>query len=300
MPPLVLIPFACGWGAQRRECASGPDALREVGLAEQLNELGIPASWHDAPPPELFVETPSDVAPREAAPLVIGWCQWLHAQVLAVLQNGGFPVVLGGDHSSAIGTWSAVAEHYQAHQALGMVWFDGHLDAHTPTSTPSGAMHGMPVATLLGHGSREATRIGGAGPKLSAKHLTMIGIRSFEAEEERLLNREGGQIVYMWEVISKGLGPVVAEAVTRATTGTKGFGISVDLDGFDPQDAPGVGSPEPDGFRREEGLHALLGLGHHPQLLALEIAEYNPNRDRNLQTARLVVEIIASLWLPVP
>ena len=181
-----------------------------------------------------------------------------------------------------------------------MVWFDGHLDAHTPTSTPSGAMHGMPVAPLLGHGSREATRIGGAGPKLSAKHLTMIGIRSFEAEEERLLNREGGRIVYMWEVMSKGLESVVEEAVTRATTDTKGFGISIDLDGFDPADAPGVGSPEPGGFSRGDGLQSLIGLGHHPQLRALEIAEYNPNRDRNLQTAKLVTEIIASLWIPVP
>jgi arginase len=206
------------------------------------------------------------------------------------------PLVLGGDHSCAIGTWKGIARALAPRGPLGLVWLDAHLDAHTPATTPSGMLHGMPVACLLGHGDPRLAL--DRRQALDPRRICMVGARSFEAEEAALLNRLGVRVFPMRELKRRGLGEVMEEALAIARDGAGGYGVSLDLDALDPRDAPGVGIAVRGGIRASELRRALARLGRDPALGALEIAEYNPYCDRNGVTARLVAEIIESLLAP--
>lgn len=291
--PLALIPFSCGWGAKLRGCADGPSSLKKWKLAEQLAEAGLAAEWGEF---TRFDAPEKSLTPAQALPLVARYNAALEAQVAAAIAAKKIPVTLGGDHSMAVGTWSGVTRAMGVQKKLGLIWFDAHLDAHTPRTSPSLAYHGMPVAVLLGDGAEELTSIGGPGAKIAPQHLCLIGIRSFEEAEHRFLADLGVRVFYMDEIKERGMKAVMQEALTIATTGADGFGITVDLDGFDPYEAPGVGSPEGHGFSRADGLAAIHGFGCHPGFVALEIAEYNPYRDRNHATSALVRDIIVSVF----
>jgi arginase len=205
--------------------------------------------------------------------------------VEAVLQAGNFPLVVGGDHSCAIGTWSGVHRALAGRGPLGLIWIDAHMDSHTFATTPSGQIHGMPLACLLGYGEAALTGIDGAEVKLRPEHVCLIGVRSYEADEAALLHRLGVRVFDMNEIRRRGLAEVFDAALAIVRHGTAGFGVSVDLDALDPDEEPGVGTPVPGGLHRAELAAALSRLRGDPAFVAMEIVEYNPRRDRGHATA---------------
>ena len=169
------------------------------------------------------------------------------------------------------------------------------MDSHTPDSSPSGAVHGMPLACLLGSGAPALVRLGGYAPKLRAENVCVVGVRSFEPAEASLLQRLGVHVFGMDEIRQRGMTAVLAEAIERVRMHTAAFGITVDLDVVDPRDAPGVGSPEPGGIAGAELVAALAQLSRYHDLVGVEIAEFNPDRDVDGVTAVLLYELLASI-----
>jgi arginase len=212
-------------------------------------------------------------------------CTRLALSVEKTLDSGYFPLVVGGDHSCAIGTWSGVHRWMGNRGELGLIWIDAHMDSHTFATTPSGALHGMPLACLLGYGDKQLTGIGTGLPKLHPEHVCLLGARSFEAGEAKLLKQLGVRVITMEEIRTRGIEATLAEALDIARNGTAGYGVSLDLDVLDPAEEPGVGSPEPNGLSCLELERAMHQLRHDSTLLAMEIVEYNPHHDRNFITA---------------
>jgi arginase len=203
--------------------------------------------------------------------------------------------VIGGDHSCAVGTWSGAANAL-AKGRLGLVWYDAHMDAHTPATSPSGRLHGMPVAMLLGHGPDALTEIARRRPALAPANLCIVGVRSYEEGERALLARLGVRVIYMDEVRARGLAWATGEALAVARNGTAGFGVSIDLDAIDPGEAPGVGSPVARGFAARDLAAALEAVRNLPDLVGIEIAEYNPTLDRDGQTALVARALLAAAF----
>jgi arginase len=273
--PVRIIGVACGSGAPDPRCANGPAALRKDGLIGRLRHAGLDAAW-----------STTVAAPAEEAPLTVvsTIAEILASRTEELVARGRLPVVLGGDHSCAIGTWKGIARAL-APRPLGLVWIDAHMDAHTPQTSSSGNTHGMPLACLLGQGDSRLTGIAG-GTRLDPRRVCVVGVRSFETGEAALLRRLGVRVFFMHEVARRGLHDVMQDAVAIAGSGGGCYGISLDLDAVDPRDAPGVGSPVTGGLRGPDLLHSLARFGRTPALAGLEIAEYNPDRDRGGHRAR--------------
>ncbi|MBT9538384.1 arginase [Thiobacillus sp.] len=273
---IIVIGAASGAGAPDPATAEGPDALRHYRV------------FHDTPLQHVEWDAILRV-PRAArdTPLhaVAALSARLAAEVATVLAAGHFPLVVGGDHSCAIGTWSGVHRALAGRGPIGLIWIDAHMDSHTFDTTPSGQIHGMPLACLLGHGETALTAIEGTEAKLRPEHVCLIGVRSYEAGEAALLQRLGVRVFAMDEIRRRGLLAVFDEALAIVRHGTAGFGVSVDLDALDPDEEPGVGTPAPGGLRRAELAGALSRLRGDPAFVAMEIVEYNPRRDRGHVTA---------------
>lgn len=273
---IIVIGAASGAGAPDPACAEGPDALRHY------------KTFHDTPLQHVEWDRILRVSrAQEDTPLhaVAALSARLAAEVEGVLQAGHFPLVVGGDHSCAIGTWSGVSHALADTGPIGLIWIDAHMDSHTFATTPSGQLHGMPLACLLGHGETALTAIDGPQAKLRPEHVCLIGVRSFEAGEAALLQRLGVRVFDMDEIRRRGLAAVFDEALAIVRHGTAGFGVSVDLDALDPEEEPGVGTPVPGGLHRAELAAALSRLRGDPAFVAMEIVEYNPSRDRGHATA---------------
>jgi len=292
---IALIGAASGWGAGFRHTENGPIALKELGLQRWLAEGGVAAEWFrmvasekswrehpNLPTPEIF-----DLVARHNAALA--------DSVTGAMAEGKFPVVLGGDHAIAMGTWGGVARAL-GRRPLGLIWLDAHLDAHTVETTPSMNPHGMGAAALLGHGDEKFREI--CGGAVRPENLCYVGVRSYEDGEMALLRRLGVRIIAMDEVKARGMEAAIAEALEIATARTDGYGITIDLDGFDPEEAPGIGLKCADGLRAATTLAALRGIAGDPRLKALEIVEYIPEFDRDLRTAHLVRDLILALMAP--
>lgn len=274
-----------GWHHGARYAAA---ALAEHGMVDWLTEHGIAAHWRDT--------VGSGLAPDQGTALeaVAALCNRLAGRVEASVAQGRKFVVFGGDHSCAIGTWSGAHNGLPIDARLGLIWYDAHMDAHTPATTPSGRLHGMPLACLMGHGPRELTEIARRGPGLLPHNLCLIGVRSYEDGERALLGHLGVRVIQMDEVRRHGLRAATEEALAIARRGTDGFGISIDLDVLDPADAPGVGSRVAGGLGGDELAQALAVVGGAPDLLGLELAEYNPVLDRNFRTEDQVRRLLAA------
>lgn len=289
-----LIGAACSQGAQDPGCAQGPSALRHADAlqhgypAHVLQQAGT--HWG----PTLYPR--AGHGSRLAA--IIDVCSRLADEVEATLQHGLTPCVLGGDHSVAIGTWGGVSRHLGPQRPFGLLWIDAHLDSHTRQSSYSGAIHGMPLAILLGHGDSRLLTIGGDHSKLYPQWTVVYGARSFEPEEYDLLTHLGVRVYCHDEIRQRGVSETFDEALAIVSQAPAGMGFSLDLDAIDPADAPGVGSPEHDGLRAEEIWECLRRLHCHTRPLCCEITEYNPSRDDHRRTARLVAELLAVLAEP--
>jgi arginase len=283
-----IIGAASGLGAQDQACAAGPVAFQHSHVGQALvHRSGI--DWGKT----LYAPAADGLSPVAR---IAGLCRHLAVEVRSTLENHQFPVVVGGDHSVAIGTWSGVATHLG--RALGLLWIDAHLDSHTPESTYSGAIHDMPLACLLGRGDKRLLSLGLAGGQVDAAHCVVLGARSYEPEEIVLLQQLGVRVITVDELESRGFPACLDEAIRRICSAPAGFGVTIDLDAIDPQLAPGVGSPEPAGLWDGDVLDALRRIAAQPGLQALEIVEYNPDRDRQGQTAALIAGLISQLLPP--
>ncbi|MGH8520407.1 MAG: arginase [Gammaproteobacteria bacterium] len=283
---LRVIGAASGIGAADPGCGLGPDALREYGLTSQLGDHGLKAVWAD------IVHRPTLRAGTESIKKIKVYCEDLAAAVGHALHGGRRVAVIGGDHSCAIASWSAAASALRG--PLGLVWIDAHMDSHTPATSPSGALHGMPLAILLGVGPPELRDLLYPGAKLRPENICLVGVRSYEPEEAELLHRLGVRVITMDEVRARGLKRSLGEAFAIASRRAAAVGLSIDLDAVDPTDAPGVGTPVPNGLRGVDLVESLRRLA--PQPVLAEIAELNPLHDREDKTARLVIDLLAACW----
>jgi len=285
-----LIGYASGWGAGNQDTEQGPQAMLDYGLLQRLQSQHINAQWRQP-----FAHVDALKKNPNKVDMVRYANHELYQQVYQSMNDNLFPVVIGGDHSSAIATWSATIQAIQAQQNFGLIWLDAHMDAHTFETTPSNNIHGMPLACLLGHGSPELINMGSVGPKLNPKHVVLLGVRSFEQGEMELLESLNVKIFYMEEIQDRGFEAVFQEAYHIVNDGTKGFGITIDLDVFDPNEAPGVGSIVTDGLHIDELLPSLVKVSGDAKLAGIEFAEYNPILDKENQTAELVATLAETL-----
>jgi len=278
-----LIGVASGIGAQDPGCEKGAWAIKHSHWMHRLAEV---TEWSD-------LIYPRDGLDRWAS--LADLATRVGDEVVRTLEEGNFPVVLGGDHSCALGTWSGVARALNGRGPLGLLWIDAHMDSHIPETSASHAIHGMPLAALLGRGQHALVSLAGREAILRPEHVCLLAVRSYEEAEAELLNRLEVRVISQAEVLRRGLDTCLAEALLRIGTGTAGFGVSLDLDAIDPIQAPGVGSPEPAGLDAQRLVAALAPALADQRLLALEIAEYNPEHDRSQRTLRLIVDLLDQL-----
>ena len=278
---IELIGAAWGLGGAEPGCADAPAALAPL-LAERLRECGVSA----LPGPML---SPAR-AERRKHMAVSRLCALLASAVADAVRRGRLPCVIGGDHSCAGGTWTGVARAIEG--SLGLVWIDAHMDAHTPGTSHTGRLHGMPLAWLLGQD--DDPLYGLAAGVLEPRHVCLVGVRSFEPEEEERLRRLGVRVIEMAEIERRGLDAALDEAIAIATAGTAAFGISVDLDVVTPDEAPGVGTPVQGGLEGQALARTLARVAGRRDLAALELVEYCPRLDRAGASARIAVDIMAA------
>jgi len=290
-----IIGAELGWGAQNHLAQLGSSALKAFGIEKALSLIHPELIWRKTISATRPYEPGMTLNYAERLQQVHSFNVALASEVRESLLSGHCPLVVGGDHAMAVGTWSGAVTALAAERSFGLIWIDAHMDSHTPQTTPSQAIHGMPLAALMGHGESALTHLAGTSPILDPRHVVLIGVRSFEVGEAELLKRLNVTVYHMSEVKKLGIKTVFEKALQQVTNGTKAFGVSVDLDGFDPSDAPGTGTPEPDGLPAMEVLQALKTVCHHPLFRALEIAELNPTKDVDNKTLTLAQKILESV-----
>ena len=290
--PVELLGAAIGEGAPDARTRAGPGSLRAWGLGGRLSSRGRSIRWGP------IVASERALVPNGPMAVVGEFSRRLAGVVAASIDAGRMPVVIGGDHSCAVGTWSGVAASLRRGdrtRRLGLVWVDAHLDAHTPQTSASQMPHGMPIAALLGHGDTALTEVADPWPKLRPQDLVLIGPRSWEEGEAVLLERLGVRVMTHSEVASRGFSACMAEAVARVSGGTDGWGLSFDLDALDPLDAPGTGVRVAGGLRVSEVAAALHGMATDPGFVAAELVEYNPALDEGRVTAAATDRVLGAL-----
>ena len=289
-----MIGFPMDLGADRRGVDMGPSAVRYAGIDAKIRELG-----HDftdmgdvgVPIPERRRPGTGPKYLRE----IVRACERLAPRVETVLDEGGFPVVVGGDHSMAIGTVTGVASHFRKRdQRFGMLWIDAHADMNTHETSPSGNIHGMPLSALVGHGHPDLVGLGGFSPKIQPENVVLIGIRSVDEDEREVVLRSGVNCFEMMKIDARGIGAVVIEALQLALEGVDGLHVSFDVDGVDPEYAPGVGTPVTGGLNYREAHLLMEAAADSGRLASVEMAELNPILDTRNQTGEFVCEMIVS------
>lgn len=276
--------------AREPGCSLGPEVLSQSRqVSAILEQAGIRLAWKAfvSPPPgeTSAVDVVSSICDR------IG--RLIRAQVAAHRQF----VCFGGDHSSAMGIWAGAMQGLDSPASLGLIWIDAHLDAHTFITSPSGNLHGMPVAALLGQGDARLRQVYGERPTLPSGNLVLVGVRSFEPEEQRLLERLQVAVHYMGPALEgEHLGATLERIFASLARRCGHVGISLDLDAIDPQDAPGTGTPVRAGLAGDALCQALVRLRGDPRLIGLEIAEFDPTRDVAGRTERLIAQLVGALY----
>ena len=284
-------------GADRRGVDMGPSALRVADLNARLAALGydvVDAGNISVRNAEMLA-----IADRKLKylPEIAAASQKLADQVEAILADGAIPIVLGGDHSVAIGSVAGLAAfHRQRDERVGVVWFDAHGDMNTPETSPSGNIHGMPFAAILGQGARELTHISGFAPKVQAEDCVLIGARSIDPDEAIALKASGVRVVTMRELDERGMSAIMDEAMWLASRRTAGFHVTMDMDFVDPDYAPGVGTPVPGGPTYRESHLAMEKIADSGKMLSFELTEVNPVLDVANRTAELGVQLILSAF----
>ena len=295
MRPVHIIGVPLDLGGNRRGVDMGPSALRIAGLGERLTALGITVvDTGDLPTPIPEVKSSGDPRKkyiREIARV----CDRLYRSSLAVLDKGGLPLVLGGDHSLAAGSVAATSEFVRrTGKPLGLIWVDAHGDMNTPASSISGNVHGMPLAALLGPEPAELSRIGNVTPKVLPEHTVLIGIRNLDEREKEIVRHSRVHVFTMKDIDRNGIASVVEHALALAGADTGGVHVSFDLDVCDPGIAPGVGTPVKGGLDYREAHMVMEIVADSGLLRALDLVEVNPILDERNITATLAAELALS------
>lgn len=284
-------------GAGHRGVDAGPSALRIAGLVPAIESMGFPVVDEGNIPVDLRGDIDIENPKAKFLSAIANACEAQRLKVLEVLDKGHFPLILGGDHSIAIGTISGMSEFYRRQQQeIGVIWVDAHADMNTPESTESGNIHGMPVSALLGEGASELTQLGGFAPKIKADKVVLIGIRDVDYNEKQMVKKLGVTAFTMTDIDEMGMSAVISKAIEIAGNGTAGIHVSFDFDGLDPSVAPGVGTPVKGGIRYREAHLIMEKVALTHRLIGLEMVELNPILDVRNQTGELGVELIQSAF----
>ena len=273
-------------GGNRRGVDMGPSAVRIAGIERGIRGLGI--GFEDRG--NIPVRDPRGQAPSDPSakflPEIAEACRDLAESVEAAMGEGHFPLVIGGDHSIAVGTVAGVVAHHRPKgESIGVIWFDAHADMNTPESSESGNVHGMPLAAIMGMGPPSLTELAGEAPMVQPTRIAMIGIRSVDKEEAKLVKNSDVACFTMREVDEQGIRAVMEKAIAYATNGTAGFHLSFDVDGTDPTVCPGVGTPVAGGITYREAHTVMEMAATSGKLLSLELCEINPILDDGNRTA---------------
>lgn len=289
---IALLSVSIDLGAGRRGVDMGPSALRIAGITGELESIGYRII-------ELGTITAGGLETTEAGESALRFLDEIekvteHTRqvVESGLGVGCIPLVLGGDHSLSIGSVAGVAEHYRRQdRSIGVIWVDAHADMNRPQTTPSGNIHGMSLAVLLGKGHPRLTR---RLPSVKPENASILGARELDAGEKRLISELDVRVFTMSEIDERGVATCMDEALERANAGTAGFHLSLDLDALDPRVAPGVGTPVQGGLTYREGHLVCEKVARSGRLLSLEVVELNPVLDDRNHTAALAVGLVAS------
>ncbi len=296
MPQKIrIIGVPIDLGQSRRGVDMGPSALRVAGLQSRLRQLG-----HQ-------VEDFGNIAVKQAEEQHYGekraqylneiaeTCRGLAEITERTLQEGLLPLVLGGDHSLAIGSFSGVSNFFRKQsKKVGYLWLDAHSDMNTPETTPSGNVHGMPLAAVIGYGAPELVGLLGYKPKAEPRNVALVGVRDPDPKERRLVKESGVHAFTIRDIDERGLREVMSEALRITMDDTAGIVVSLDMDFVDPTDAPGVGTPVRGGVTYRESHLAMEMIADSKSMVALEVIEINPVIDLHNKTALLGVEMMLS------
>ena len=284
-------------GQSRRGVDMGPSAVRVAGLEARLEAIGHVVEDGGNVAVAIPEQKKEGAAHAKYLKEITATCTKSADLVLKTLEAGKIPLVLGGDHSVAAGTVAGVAEFYRRqNQKIGLIWIDAHSDMNTPDSSPSGNVHGMPLAAIMGLGPAELGNIFNFSPKVHPENCVLVGIRDVDANEKENIRRAGVEVFTMRDIDERGMRSVMEEALRMAGRGTAGYHVSLDMDWIDPEDAPGVGTPVWGGATYREAHLAMEIIADHGRLLSLEIVEVNPVIDEHNQTADLAVELSLSAF----
>ncbi len=292
---IAILGVPLDLGAGRRGVDMGPSAMRVAGLNARLESLGYRVEDLGNVPVEQ--QESSKVGPANARFLkpIAATCRAVAERVARAMRQGRFPLVLGGDHSVAVGAVNGVAAHYRRRgQRIGVIWMDAHTDMNTPETSPSGNVHGMPLACLAGYGPRELTHLTGACPVLDARNIVLVGIRDVDLDERPVVRQSGVTVFTMRDIDERGMRAVMTDAITIASRGAVGIHLSLDMDAIDPDEAPGVGTPVRGGISYREAHLAMEMLCDSRLLRSMEVVEVNPILDVANRTAQLAVELAQS------
>ncbi|RNC96130.1 arginase [Lysinibacillus halotolerans] len=289
-----IIGVPSDYGQLRRGVDMGPSAIRYADVVERLENLGYEIKDEG----DILVKkgtVPSQLGTNlKNLKEVIEVCTKLSVKVQEVIDNGRFPLVLGGDHSIAIGTLAGLATKYKN---LGVIWYDAHADINTPETSPSGNIHGMPLAVSLGLGDNRLVEIGGFAPKIKPENIVIIGARSVDPGERELIKKLGIKVYSMHEIDRLGMTKVIEDTISYLKERqVDGVHLSLDLDGIDPLYTPGVGTAVPGGITYRESHLAMEMLEEEGFITSAEFVEVNPILDERNKTADVAVALMGSLF----
>jgi arginase len=290
-----ILGVPLGYGASMAGVDIGPAALRVARLNQRIAQLDYTVD--DRGDMRLERPQPSALSNEKLKYVreISNACEELAREVEAILTGGHLPLVLGGDHSIAIGSFGGAASYYKERgETLGLIWFDAHADLNTPESTPSGNIHGMPLATLLGYGAPELVNVAGFNPKLDPKLCAHVGARDIDPGERELIKKLGMRFFTMREIDERGMSACMDEALAIASRGSAGYAVTFDVDALDPGDAPGSGTLVRGGLTYREAHLGMEKVAEAGGMRMLEIVEINTALDVNNKTAELGVELILS------
>ena len=292
---IEIIGVPSDLGANIRGSNMGPSALRVAGLAEKIESLGyrtVDTGDIQVPVRETI---PAADATLKYLPQVTKICQELATRTQGALQKGHLPLALGGEHSLAAGSMAGVHSYFHhRNEHFGLIWIDAHGDVNTPQTSPSGNLHGMPLAVLLGEGHAGLVNIGASPRKLKAENVALVGIRTLDAAEKETVRKCGIRYFTMREIDERGMFAVMKDALAIATKDTAGIHLSFDLDGVDPLYAPGVSTAVNGGLDYREAHLAMEMISDTGKLRSMDLVELNPMTDVNHKTALLAIELIQS------
>lgn len=285
-PEIAVIGAACSIAGTDAGSEQAPSVMQQ---SECLQDLNLPLAW------DRIIFSRGEMRQLDAMDSVVQYSEAIAKRTSTATDIGELFLTIGGDHSCAIGTWSGAAHALRSQGDLGLIWVDAHLDAHTPDSSDTGNIHGMPVAHLLGFGDPRLSCILDHDAKLKPGNIALVGIRSYEPAERALLEKLGVRVFYIEEVKQRGIDVVMNEAYDIVTANTAAYGFSIDVDGFDPMHAPAVHTTVDNGINPHHFIDALKRLPK-TKLIGAEIAEFCPHLDKDRATEQLIADLVNALF----